>query len=418
VSIPRKIVPDRRAVSVLSADPAALRELICESATTECLHAFEGRLQAIVLTGSLARDEASFVRKETGWELRGDAEFLVVVKPGAAHPSPEAIDRLRQKMNQNMQQAGLRGAVDLGVVEPNYFPRLPAHIFSYELRHCGRVIWGDSELIRTIPDFSASDLSREDAWRLLGNRMIEMLDCAPEMIATETGSSPSLVYRILKLYLDMATSLLVFRQLYEPSYQRRMEILRNLADQQAKAKFPFDLQEFADRLTQCTEAKLAFPSTLELGSDLSWREAMRTADSLWRWELMELCESPQALSSAELFERHRRSQSFSERFRGWLYVLRACGWHRSYPEWAHWSRMFWKMSPRYWIYLAASRGLAEIMEVPEGPAGSQSSRDRRAAHKDLPVREFTKSESGPVPWPTLAADIVWNYKRFVSGTRA
>lgn len=55
-----------------------LREVICECVSNNCTESFGLTTSAIVLTGSMARDEATFIRKEEMWQLVGDAEFMVV----------------------------------------------------------------------------------------------------------------------------------------------------------------------------------------------------------------------------------------------------------------------------------------------------------------------------------------------------
>jgi hypothetical protein len=123
-----------------AASKESLRDLICAATVKECTRQLDGRLSAVVLTGSLARDEASFARLAEGWELYGDAEFLVVTKNGCNPPSGEHKAQIRAAIEESLAGAQMKGSVELGFVSPVFFSRLPEHIFSYELKHLGRVV--------------------------------------------------------------------------------------------------------------------------------------------------------------------------------------------------------------------------------------------------------------------------------------
>ncbi|MGC2720288.1 MAG: hypothetical protein WA209_11925 [Candidatus Acidiferrales bacterium] len=418
LTTPNKPNVETNGMSVDASTKESLRELICGSVISECTRTLDGRLKAIVLTGSLARDEASFARTANGWELHGDAEFLVVMKEGCGRPSIPDSDQIRQQIVRNLESKGLRGTVDVGFLRPFFFARLPEHIFSYELKHCGRVVWGDAGVLGAIPDFPASYLSREDAWRLLTNRLVEILECAPEMTQPAATASSNLQYRLVKLHLDTATSLSVFLNLYQPSYRGRMEALANLAAENHDWKIPFDIPVFNDRLERSTTAKLSFPARLAECSGIEWRDSLRSALSVWRWELVRLTGASEALSGAELFETYRRRQLYSERLRGWLYVARACGWHRSYHLWPRWLRMSGRMSPRYWIYSLTGRALEEATKSDTAFDANDTTLFFEALRHELPVPNEPVSPANQPAFLALAAEIVWNYKQFVVGTRA
>jgi hypothetical protein len=400
-------------------DTASLCGIICECVQRACVTEFGDRLRAIVLTGSMARSEASFAHEEDYWVVSGDAEFLVVFEKGLALPSAAALQTIRQRIEGNLRQHKIRCIVDLSAVRLRYFRHLPPHIFSYELKHCGRVIWGDARILQLIPDFSVDELSLEDAWRLLCNRMIELLECAPELSSGGNPPSAKLHYRTLKLYLDMATSLLIFLRAYAPTFQERREILCRLADHGARPEeYPFELKSFSDRVAQCTDQKLMPHLDTNCCLDLSWRTAIHAAHLLWRWELARLTGVKKALSDRELFDKWRRRQPLGERVRGWLYVLRALGWHRSYSYWHHWVRFSWKASPRCWIYLVASNLLFQMAKDEHPSSKPQQSVDWVSLGKLLPVRNTTTRSLDPCSWEGLASDVVWNYREFLVGTRA
>ena len=190
-------LPTRCAVE----DQEMVAREICEQAKTACIRAFGQRLLAIVLTGSLARQEATVVirfplettqpvqrdtdngERETGdgkratsqaLALLGDADFLLVFRQDG---DAAGLNRIAREIECALQAGGIAVDVGLGAVAPGYFSSLPPSTFAYELKACGRVVWGDDHLLDSIPTYPPAELPKEDAWRTLNNRMIELLGC-------------------------------------------------------------------------------------------------------------------------------------------------------------------------------------------------------------------------------------------------
>jgi hypothetical protein len=451
----------------------SLRSTICEVTARLCAEKLGTRLRAIVLTGSLARDEATCVEHGEYCRVLGDAEFLPVFESAASLRSVPAIELMRQKIEDSLWRRGILCHVGLSAVHPNYFRRLPPSIFAYELIKCGQVVWGDREILALVPAFSAEDIPREDAWRLLSNRMIELLEVAPlgnkEQVTGNSAGRPSSLFPIpssvpysaVKLYLDMATSFLLFQGAYEPTYRGREARLRSLAENTGDQDgYPFSpLRGFSERVTACTEFKLGTAGRngphVNLGarasrpldeewtstSTLSWEEIFADARALWRWELERLtgcrgtaCRTlsgnlvgPEEMGTAsrtptdrELMRKWMRLQPLGQRLHGWAYVLRQCGWHRSWREWPRWVRFGWRASPRYWIYAAASElffKLGELLAPAQEPGGA-ADLDCQELRSRLP--QVGKHEMPPdVPaWQGVAREIGWNYHEFLEGTRA
>ncbi len=390
--------------------PGELRSVICQITTQLCAEELGDRLRAIVLTGSLARDEATFVSEEKRWTLLGDIEFLLVFAEHASLPPSLAIESLRQKIEDGLSGRGIICHLGLSAVHPQYLRKVRPHIFAYELRTHGQVVWGEPQILSLMPAFSSSDIPLEDAWRLLSNRMVELLEVAGQWLESPGVLSRDVHYRAIKLYLDMATSFLLFQGAYEPTYQGRAHALRLLypasegASRDRAGRFPFDLQGFSDRVSACTALKLGQESSLghdlaselngggntlslvschisadgELGNPRStlpsppWGrraggegvssktdcdktlDAIECAHQLWRWELARLTRVEGRLSDRELLRKWIELQPLGKRLRGWAYVLRKCRWHRSWRHWPHWLRRGWRASPRYSVYAAAA----------------------------------------------------------------
>lgn len=396
--------PEREGKPLATQQPVQQR--IEQLAIETCQREFGPRLLALVLTGSMARGEASIVAVPTGSQVLGDAEFLLIFESDGKADHARAR-KLAHPMRETLQHSGIVCPTSFAAVGENYLRKLPPHIFGYELRTCGRVLCGDTQILRLVPAMSPADIPREDAWRLLCNRLMEQLDCASELPADESASA-ALRYRILKLYLDLATSVLVFAGRYKPTYVERARELRKLT-----GTLPvIDLSRLAATVEIATRLKL-HPQDAALEATFwaehTWRGAISDARSIWRWQLEQLLGPGNLGSDQELVFRWARRQSSLDRIRGWMYVIRECGWLRSIAQWPRWLRYASRFSPRNLIYAAGSELLFLLADqTPETELNSVTIRT------PLPLRT-PSTGSG---WRQFAADVTSNYHRFVEHTRA
>jgi hypothetical protein len=403
----------------------ALREIIGRQVAQFCFQTHGESLRAVVLTGSLARNEATLVKEEKSCRLLGDAEFLLIFHTHAPLPPKLAMSLLRQNVESSISGLGIAGEITFSAAHPKYLRSLCPHIFAYELRNCGQVVGGDSEILRHIPSFSAADIPLEDGWRLLSNRMVEQLEGLEVLEQKPNLLPPRLHYRTVKLYLDMATSFLLFAGEYAPTYEERAQRLRVLADsQRAEDRTPFNLRQFCDRVSECTQWKLSEincgTSSISqpiVGLDSTWwEEAVGYAQALWGWELGLLTGSTGEVDNQELLKRWMNCQPVYRHFAGWLYVLRNQGWHRSWRNWPRWCRLAWRAAPRYWVYGAASEVFARLPGLPEEVGAGPTDADWERLRAFLPVIPGSEKYSHLPCWGTLAKEIAWNYRTFLAET--
>ena len=405
-------------------DARSVQRAICERTVELVVAECGGDIKAIILTGSLARQEGTFVYEAGGWQQFGDAEFLLVFEERAALPLNENLLNLQRAVESELLTRGLQCKISLAAVHPKYLRQLRPHIFAYELLTHGRVLWGEP-VLSSIPRFLPTAIPLEDAWRLLCNRMIELLE-ASVGITDELREVPKEVfYQSAKLYIDMGTSFLVFVGGYEPTYAGRAEKMRSLQTQSGTANScPLNLARFAERVVACTQYKLSGADTLQLpdlhehpSSLVLWKEAVADAHLLWRWELSQLTGTKRMLTDRELMGRSMRQQPVKERLRGWLFVLRREGWHRSWRNWLGWARCALRGSPRYCVYAAASELLFKMPTLAsEGSKTGAGENSIRELLSWLPVHRATPQA---IPdWRHVAAEIVWNYHLFLVGTRS
>jgi hypothetical protein len=400
-------------------DTGALRATIGSETARLCAMQYAGQLRAVVLTGSLARDEGTW--RTTGGMSRalGDAEFLLVFADRAPLPAVRNVQSLVKKIDSRLAELGIVCPVTLSPVRGAYLRRLRPAIFAYELRASGQVVWGDAAVLSLIPAFSAADIPLEDAWRLLCNRLVEQLEVASDMSEPSTAPASPALYHTVKLHLDMATSLLVFLGSYEPTYRQRAERLRDLARRKDQTDhYPFRLDPFARIVTACTEWKLAGGDD-QAPEGVSWDGVIERARRLWRWEIARLSGVSTELPDPALLEAWLSRQSAADRARGWLHVLRKCGWQRSWRSWPRWAQLARRASPRYLVYSAACRLLFELPRF--GVKDTDETREGGAWEglwEDLPVIRPWANQGRALPWQEAASEITWSYREFLVGTRA
>ena len=407
---------------------SALRQRICAIAGAVVGDVAGSALRALVLTGSLARDEAGFDIQDGRCKVRGDSEFLVVLHDHAGI-STDQERLIRERVRTDLGRAGIDCCVSVGFVRAQYLIEVEPHIFGYELKVCGVVVMGEPDILALIPPFSPSDIPLEDGWQLLSNRITEFLEYAHEWTERPQSVPNEGRYRMVKLYLDMATSFLLFESAYEPTYSARAERLARMArDSEGDGQErPFRLQDFSRLVSLSSRFKTGHNLILDeevqvlmerIGSRDSLTAAVELAHGLWRWELTKLVGAGSGLSDRELMERWMRLQPLSRRLPGWGYVLRHEGWYRSWRQWPRWARIAWKASPRYWTYLAAS-------EVFFGLAAGVSTANARP-ETGLRLRRLCSclvlkggnSMDAPVSLQEICSEIILNYRELLEVTRA
>lgn len=352
-------------------------------------------LRAVVLTGSMARGEGSVQSGNGIAEVLGDAEFIVVVAGRAALPARAEVDHLVKAAEAALRNHGIRCHISTAVVRPAWFRALLPHIFTYELRTCGKVVWGDRSILNLIPEIDPARISREDAWRLLSNRMIELIEAVLY--------NREIDYRLLKLSLDMATSASIFLGVYAPTYRERALQLQSLAASVCPPELPISLQALARTASDATEAKLScrpLPAC-------SLQSSLTAACSLWDWEVRTLARLDEDTPAAAAARAWLRRQPLRDALRGWASALKRSSTRMLLRHAARWLRHL-GASPRYQTYLAARELLPHL------PALSSGAPDP-SLYAGLPSPCAAGSKAG---WRDLAAAVVTSYHTYLEATRA
>jgi hypothetical protein len=349
----------------------AVADRIVSTAVDAVLTCCPHRPLAVVVAGSFGRDEATVLLHDGRARVLGDAEFYVIFPSETkARPFRALADVVVEKIERELAKAGIDCAISLGIHPANLLRHMAPHIMAYELRTTGKVVWGDPGTLELTPPFAPRDIPKWDAWRSVANRMIEQLACAEAFITREKGALCELLYRTIKLQLDLGTMVLHFLGAYSPTYRGRAEALTHLKEEGSFGRQLPCLSELTARVGDCTAFKLQpSPSSSYWGvfTDSSpfedqvrfvqeeCLEVIPLVRAAWLWGAERLLKRRVAGTEAplDLALELARKQDWHWRVRGWLrWILTEQAWKK--PNlWGLFPRLAKQGGPRFLAYAVA-----------------------------------------------------------------
>jgi len=393
-----------------AAIPPEVRILIEQTVKGVCTKRFGKTLRAAILTGSIARDEATGILQMNTWVLTSDADVFFVFRDSSELPTDDQIVAASLESTELLKEQDVFVEVGCAGVTETFLRSMPRHIATFELKRNGRILCGDPQTIDLVPEFEASAISREDGWRLFANRITEALEALA--IADGDLNDRDVRYRTVKLYLDMATSFLVFVGRYEPAYRDRQHRIDLVAATQSFSGL--DLRLLADNVSMCTAAKLEGAEIPKSAPKL-WQEGVQLANQLWSWELCVLTSADAAQGDAQLMRNWMRQQPLVSVVRGWASAGRRAGWRHCLSQSGRWLKQCLRASPRYFVYDAATAiffSLADPARVSKNESGAW-----RPSLGRLPFLE-TSPPSDVNQWQGAARVVSRNYRQLLETTTA
>ncbi len=309
-------------------------------------------LEAIILTGSTARGEASVLPTCQGFRLLGDLEFLVIAR------APFDWRQLRQQMaaishraTQDVGAAGREAVIEYGPAGRVYLQRnIRPCIFAYDLHTHGKVVWGQPDILADITPFEVGDIPLEDALNLLMNRLMELLLDISDLAAPYINVDAPLCnpYRTVKLPLEFAGSALACTGGHVSRYRERGARVAHLLQTEPTLSRAFsDIEVFNQQLDAAISCKLE-PSRqrlADLQQSLSLSQYARWGRELWRWQTSRLLGSASKnfyVHFHDALDAYVRRESTATRFKGWIKFFR----HPLRPQGAlSWPRLV-RLAPR------------------------------------------------------------------------
>jgi len=370
--------------------------------------------RALILTGSAARGEATLLRTPSGIRWLSDLELLAVVANSAdLQREVQTLNSLSARIGRSLQQAGVQVSVELTPAPERYFSLIRPHLFGCELLAHGKQLYGAEDYLARIPRFGASQIPKEDGWRLLSNRMVEWLDF---MRRSSSMPPDEQLYILAKQYLDLATSLSIFSGDYAASYRERAQQLGSLARWISSEGPELPVDRFVEAVRLATDFKLGGdaargwfrdPGSADLRSGLeepAWARLLEDLPMMlvtaWRWEIRALC-GRTVSAPADTVGALRRLYGWRQKLRGWATLVLRPHLRSDGALFSRIGRLFPLGTPRTLVYVCAQQLLEQSRR-----------RDPQAlawVKRHLPVIYGECSHD----WDALAGQCVRNWQQFL-----
>lgn len=188
-------------------------------------------LTAIILYGSYSHGEGSWIQETDGcWRPYNDYDILIVTERMLAHKTLSEFKKSLAK------KIGIQW-VDLSQVHPAKLKRLKPSILNYDLKYVSKVIYGDINILKLIPEFSKSSIPMIEIQTLYFTRLYTLIGSLGEHgLESDLEGDDSRFFRnqMAKAILAIVDVLLLMRYSYDPSYRLRVERVAELYPKKEK----------------------------------------------------------------------------------------------------------------------------------------------------------------------------------------
>ncbi len=375
----------------------------------EVVEDFFGRYEekdftALILKGAPARHEATVVELEHVPFSLSDMEFIAVVKPEKRADASFSIREWERTINERLQDKST--GVDVIVRTEEQLRTLPHVISVYETAQSPALIWGEPEVLRSLPQFEPCDIPFMDCLTYFHNRIVEQFLVYPSLkeIPDDMKRRLTMLYRTSKLVLDLATAYLYVEGGAPLQYSERVEAFERISSRQKDEKFEHLRPDFLARLKLWVDFKLhGEPEKIYefYGCDNQahafeplirkiWFESIAYAEWFWKWFLRKRGFAiKESAKPADLTACYFRLESYPRKVVRWIKTLRHPNVRSRWFSWRRILRLSGKASPRLLVYLSAITAFLSCSETKD----SEQYRDiaGRYCPMDLPDDYTTSS---------------------------
>lgn len=303
----------------------------------ECARVIEERLgaeaiEAIFVCGSFALGDETVVLETASPVLLSDIDLVVVVTSlDALFAWASRRSELGAACEKIVEDVRFSGRVEVGVMRREDLAALPPRPGVYDMRAKGRVLSGNPRVLELIPDYAPSEITTNEALILTENRMVALIDCRDGAGRAAEAEPYESVYRIARVYTDIAVAALSIAGAYVPGYAARRDLIRaKIAEGDALLSGLLSA-EIVGKIDRWTRYKLE-PSieTAGAGSGTGafeglWEEAAREVLLFWRKAATHERDPRRALSNPlrveDLAGKRRTYREWRNHLRGWRPVL-------------------------------------------------------------------------------------------------
>jgi predicted nucleotidyltransferase len=188
-------------------------------------------IRGVFVCGSVASGEETIVRETEPPLMLSDIDLVVVVGSlrllRAWYPRRAELGIACERL---LGSVTFVGRVDVGVLLPDDLARLGARPGVYDMRNAALMLHGARTLLESIPDYPSTAIDGREAIVLIENRIAALLGSYPGEADLSGSDLYRFLYHVARIYTDLAVATLCIAGRYEPGYERRWHVLRELVE--------------------------------------------------------------------------------------------------------------------------------------------------------------------------------------------
>lgn len=211
---------------------------------------------SIMVVGSTARGELSYVCEREGVRLFSDYEFLIVTRDAVDSQTRTSLELELEALSHQLCPDSPLLHIDLGWHAASRLPDVPHTIAAFEQKETGKVIFG-KDCRASLPVVSIQSLNKKNANEILYKRLWALLLHLPKdflSLSVDEVGERVVVYILARNALDLTTVLLPQEGVLLPTYAQRVRYLCEHYTQ-LRLSTAFD-PGFPDFLEECLESRL------------------------------------------------------------------------------------------------------------------------------------------------------------------
>lgn len=266
------------------------------------------QILSIIVTGSVARNQESYSKKNGQKFLESDIDVIIIVKQFSVLKSLHKGKIISEFLTRELNKKGHRSHVSSAITTERSFLQMKPSIFYHDLKRNGKIIYG-KKIIEKLPTYAIKQIPNVDVNKLLLNRMVETLETLISQINSEKNSGKITFYFLLKsfqkLIFTMIQSLLIKHDILLFHYKELIELQQD--HEVHKLKIPKELLSSLRNVTSLIENQ----NEIAKGDlELLWLKTIENFD----FTLKTLWQVPK-ISQKIINEQFSKNEHFFQRFK-------------------------------------------------------------------------------------------------------
>ncbi|MEW5894173.1 MAG: hypothetical protein AB1650_00200 [Candidatus Omnitrophota bacterium] len=374
-------------------------------------------IEAILLIGSFSKGEGSiYISDEDKSVYLSDFEFLTVYKDEKKFAAfRKKLVEINEMTRKDFFEMGVDIEVDFGPYLTKFFKMMRPRMFTTDILRCGKVVWGNKEVLRNIPKGIAEEnIPKDDALFLLFNRIIEQTMLLESVYPEEKGDYRKTVYKLGKTYLDFITTLMAFSGKYKCGYSERARHFNEFWEGLDSGYLKNNLADLPSKIDYWSKFRSRpFSEGFEFEGNIldMYLDLIKTCAPIFVWVMNNYSNCNWSEDIGRLIEVGFKEERLLTKLKGWVKLARHPYFKEKNLPVARLLRLLAKGSPKKLIYLSSCRFYFELPNIIQNNARLESAEIKNLLNT-LPVI-FEESSDVDEVLKVLKNNLVENWKIFL-----